>query len=351
MSEAGKKGAIWWQAFRFHFVPPSFLPAIVGGIVAWAITGEFHPGYFLLTVLGVTVNHIGLNMTDDYYDYRHSVDRAKEREKNPYSGGSGTLTSGLIKPEQMATAFRICYVITIWVGLYLALMRGWQVFFFGVFGLSCAYFYTAPPIRYGYHGFGELSQLINFSITIGLGAYFVQAGSLMWEALWVLLPLGFMMFAMITINEIPDEEDDRLGKKNTLVVIFGAKTAVWLYGISMLIAFLIIAISPFLNGSGYWVMLSLITFPWFVKAFRILSGHYQNPETMSPANMLTIRIHNITGILLAIAYIIQGRQNGYDIKQMIVPVILLIALYAPVALTIFFNILPVKTGHRAEEIT
>ncbi len=349
MSEGWKKCAIWWQAFRFHFIPPSFLPAIVGGIVAWAITGEFHSGYFLLAVLGVTVNHIGLNMTDDYYDYRHSVDQAKEREKNPYSGGSGTLTSGLIKPEQMAVAFRLCYFITIFIGLYLAFMRGWDVLIFGVFGLSCAYFYTAPPVRYGYHGFGELSQLINFSITIGLGAFFVQAGTLSWEALWVLLPLGFMMFAMITINEIPDEEDDRLGNKRTLVVIFGAKTAVWLYGMSMLIAFLIIVLSPIFNGSSYWVMLSLITFPWFVKAFRILSGHYHNPESMSPANMLTIRIHNITGILLALAYIIQGRKNGYDIQQMTIPVISLIALYTPVALTIFFNILPVKTGKKVIE--
>ena len=344
MSQVWKKCAIWWQAFRFHFVPPSFLPAIVGGIIAWAITGEFHAGYFLLTVAGVTVNHIGLNMTDDYYDYRQSIDRAKDREKNPYSGGSGTLTSGLIKSEQMAVAFRLCYFITIFIGLYLALMRGWQVLIFGVFGLSCAYFYTAPPIRYGYHGFGELSQLINFSITIGLGAYFVQAGALTWEALWVLLPLGFMMFAMITINEIPDEKDDRLGNKRTLVVIFGAKTAVWLYGLSMLAAFLIIAFSPFLNGSSYWIFLSLITFPWFLKAFKILTANYQNPEAMSPANMLTIRIHNVTGILLTLAYIIQGIQNGYDVKQMVVPGIVLIALYTPVALTIFFNVLPVKTG-------
>ncbi|MBD3288964.1 1,4-dihydroxy-2-naphthoate octaprenyltransferase [candidate division KSB1 bacterium] len=350
MNYLWKKIAIWWQAFRFHFVPPSFLPAILGGVVAWAITGEFHPWYFLLTVIGVTINHIGLNMTDDYFDYRHSIDRAKEREKNPYSGGSGTLTSGLIEPKNMAVAFRLCYIITIIIGLYLSLMTGWQVLIFGVFGLSSAYFYTAPPIRYGYHGFGEISQLINFSLTIGLGAYFVQVQTLSWETVWVLLPLGFMMFAMITINEIPDEEDDRLGKKRTLVVIFGAKAGVWLYGAAMIAAFAIIVLAPLFNGASFWVFLSLITFPWFLKAFRILVENYQDPEKMAPANMMTIRIHNITGILLTLAYIIQGISNGFEVWKMIVPVVILIVLYSPVALTIFLNMIPVKTGEKAMDV-
>jgi len=30
---------VWWIAFRYHFVPASFLPAILGTVVAWALTG------------------------------------------------------------------------------------------------------------------------------------------------------------------------------------------------------------------------------------------------------------------------------------------------------------------------
>lgn len=336
--------ANWWQAFRFHFVPPSFLPAILGGVIAWSITAKFSVLYFMVTVIGVTINHIALNMTDDYFDYQHSVDRAKDREKNPYSGGSGTLTSGLIKPKQMHAAFIIGYLITIILGLYLTAMRGWMVFVFGTFGMGCAYFYTAPPIRYGYRGFGEISQLINFSITIGLGSFFVQAQRLSWEALWAVLPLGFMMFSMITINEIPDEQDDREAGKRNLVVLLGANRAVWMYGISMAIAYLIIIISPLTGSTSYWIYLSLATIPWFVKAFFILYRNYQHAVKMSPANMLTIRIHNLMGILLIVAYIIHGCMNNRDITQMWVPFALLIILYLPVALTVFFNILIIKTN-------
>lgn len=172
MAQKPSSVAIWWQAFRFHFVPPSFLPAILGSVIAWAIADEYHLWYFIATVIGVTINHIALNMTDDYYDYQHSVDQVKNRQKNPYSGGSGTLTSGLIKSRQMAWAFTLGYLITIILGLYLTIARSWIVLAFGIFGVGCAYFYTAPPIRYGYRGFGELSQLINFSFTIGPGCFF-----------------------------------------------------------------------------------------------------------------------------------------------------------------------------------
>ncbi len=340
---------VWWQAFRYHFVPPSILPAILGSVLAWALTGNFSPLFFILVVIGVTTNHIALNMTDDYFDYRASVDRAKNREKNPYSGGSGTLTSGLITPEQMKRAFTLGYFITIVIGLYLVAKIGWIVFLFGAFGMASAYFYTAPPIRYGYHGLGELSQLINFSLTIGLGAYFVQAQTFSAEAAMVVLPLGFMMFSMITINEIPDEAEDREGGKRNLVVIFGAKTGIVLYSISMWIAFHIIFIAPIVGLASYWVYLSIVAVPWAIKAIHIARKNYHDAEKLSPANLLTIRVHNLTGIMLIIAYLIQGFQNNKSLEPVIVSLIVLIILYFPVALTVFFNIVPLKPAEQKNQ--
>jgi 1,4-dihydroxy-2-naphthoate octaprenyltransferase len=341
-----KNIAIWWQAFRFHFVPPSYMPAILGSVIAWALMGEFYFWYFLITVIGVTLNHVALNMTDDYFDYKHSVDQATDREKNPYCGGSGTLTSGLIHPKQMYRVFMTGYFITIILGLYLTVERGWWVLIIGGFGMGCAYFYTAPPIRYGYRGFGELSQLINFSLTIGLGAYYVQSRGISWEAMWALLPLGFMMFSMITINEIPDEAEDRAGGKKNLVVLFGKKTAVWLYGMTMMIAYLIVIVTPILGITTYWIFLSLATLPWFIKAFSILHRNYQDPQKMSPANMLTIRIHNITGILLIAAYLIDGILEGHLFAPILGAIIILIVFYLPVALTIFIPLISVKPAEK-----
>jgi 1,4-dihydroxy-2-naphthoate octaprenyltransferase len=333
----GRLLSTWWRAFRYHFVPPSYLPAILGAVAAWALTGQFHLGYFLLVVLAVTINHIALNMTDDYFDCLHSVDRARRREQNPYSGGSGTLTGGLLLPGQMLAAFAFGYLLTIAAGLFLTLARGWPVLVFGLLGMFSAFFYTAPPIRYGYRGLGELSQLINFSLIIGLGSYYVQALRLSWEAALAVMPLGFMMFSMITVNEIPDEAQDRESGKRTLVVRFGPAAAVWLYGTSMILAYLLIVLAPLAGVASYWIYLSLATVPWFWAAMRVLSRNYRNPSALAPANMLTIRIHNLTGILLVLGYVIHGAANHRPLQVMIVPLFVLLLLYLPVAVKVFFQ--------------
>jgi len=327
----------WWRACRFHFVPPSFLPAIAGSVIAWYSTGIFNPVYFVLTVIGVTINHIALNMTDDYYDYLSFVDRGKRNAGNPYCGGSGTLSAGLIKPEEMLRAFMAGYIITIIIGLFLALSVSWYILAFGFFGMACAYFYTAPPIRYAYHGFGEISQLINFSFTIGMGAYFVQCRELSWEALWAILPLGFMMFAMITINEIPDSKEDEKCEKRTLVVLLGAEKGVWLYGGAMITAYAIIAVTPLLAMTTPWMYLALSTLPLFVKSLNILRHNFHDALRMAPANLLTIQIHSLTGILLIIAHIIAGATAGRSLFEMALPALILVIFYLPLVAPVFLK--------------
>jgi len=221
--------------------------------------------------------------------------------------------------------------------LYLCAVQTWWILAFGLFGMGSSYFYTAPPIRYGYRGFGEISQLINFSLTIGLGAYVVQTVSFSWEAFWVLLPLGFMMFAMIIINEIPDMVDDATAGKNTLVVKFGAEKAVWLYGLAMTLSYSIIILVPLMDMASFGIYLAILTLPWTIQAFRILKKYYREPARLAPANLLTIRVHNLTGILLVVAYLIQGLQNQREFQQAVFVLLVLAVFYLPAAVPVFFS--------------
>lgn len=328
---------IWWTALRYHFTPSSFLPAILGGTVAWVQTGLMNQTFFFLTVLGVTLNHIALNLTDDYFDYNAAVDRISDKKVKPFSGGSGVLTDGGIDHTQVRSIFIAAYLATIGIGLYLCVSQTWWILVFGVLGMGSSYFYTAPPVRYGYRGFGEISQLVNFSFTIGMGAYVVQTVSLSWEAFWVLLPLGCMMFAMIIINEIPDREGDAVANKRTLVVRFGAKKAVFLYGVFMSLAYIIILWVPPLGGTSVWIYLALLTLPWAVQSFSILCRNFSKPAELTQANLLTIRIHNLTGILLIVAYLIQGIQNHRVMHPALFLALILLVFYLPAVVSVFFK--------------
>jgi 1,4-dihydroxy-2-naphthoate octaprenyltransferase len=319
----------WWKAFRFHYATASIMPGILGGMIAWTYEGRFHPGYFLLVMLGLILNHLALNMTDDYFDFRHLVD-AFDSHGNPYAGGSGTLSGGLIRPEKMRSVFTVFYLIAIGIGIFLGLLRGPLILFLLGFGFFCAFFYTAPPVRFGYRGLGELAQLLCFGPGIGLGAYYVQAQSLSWEAFWGTLPFGMMLFSMITINEIPDYLEDRKAGKLNLVARFGKKAGVGLFIVSLLSAYGSILTGIILGKIPAFGLISMLTLPVAFKTISILRNHYQDPVKMAPANLGMICAHNFTAILLIFAYFIKGYQPEALVPSFL-PLVTLFVLYLPVA--------------------
>ena len=321
---------VWWKAFRFHYTSASFMPGILGGMIAWTTDGIFLPEYFLLVMLGLLLNHMALNMTDDYYDFRHLVDVFATDERNPYTGGSGLLSSGLIEPRGMKNVFTAFYIIAIAIGVFLGVMRGTFVLLLLAIGFFCAYFYTAPPIRFGYRGLGEIAQLICFGPAIGLGAYYVQAQRVSWEAFWGTLPFGIMLFSMITINEIPDYFEDREGGKLNLVARFGREAGVWLFIISLLSAYSSILMGVILRRIPVLGLISLSTFPIAYKTISILRTHYQEPLKMAPANLGMICTHNFTAILLVLGYFIEGFRSDALIASLL-PLVVLIILYIPIA--------------------
>jgi 1,4-dihydroxy-2-naphthoate octaprenyltransferase len=210
------------------------------------------------------------------------------------------------------------------------MVKGPFVLFLLVLGFFCAFFYTAPPIRFGYRGLGEIAQLICFGPAIGLGAYYVQAQRISWEAFWGTLPFGIMLFSMITINEIPDYFEDLKAGKLNLVARFGRETGVWLFIVSLLSAYGVILTGVLLGRIPLLGLISLLTLPIAYKTISMLRTHYQERVKMAPANLGMICSHNFTAILLALSYFIKGFRSNALIPSLL-PAIVLIILYIPVA--------------------
>jgi 1,4-dihydroxy-2-naphthoate octaprenyltransferase len=324
----------WWRAFRYHFVPPSIFPATLGATISWAVDQTFNSITFFLVLFAVVINHLALNMTDDYYDYKYSVDHLKPGEKNPYTGGSGTLSSKQIKPQQMRTAFTICYTITIIIGIYLYTIMGWPILVFGFIGIFCSIFYTMPPIQISHHGLGELTQLINFGTIIGLGSYYTQTQTVTTEAFLATLPLGIMLFSMITINEIPDYQADKQAGKLTLIARYSKKTGVKIYIISWVCTYTLIIIASTLQLITPISLIALTSIPFVYRSIKILKQYYDNPIELAPANLDMIKAHGITGLGLILAYALHGLLNGANTKQLIIILLLLAIFYLPAVMPI-----------------
>lgn len=297
---------IWIQALRLHYVPTSILPALLGSVIAWAEFQKFNFWYFILVMIGVTVHHMGLNMIDDVFDFLHAVDRFPGEEKNPYTGGSGVLTGGLLPTGRVLFASILCYLIGMMITAYLAVMIGWPILLFAAIGIFSSVFYTMPPIRYGYRGFGELSLLINFGPVLCLGAFYVQTGSIEWEPLIISLVPGFLMWSMIVINEIPDYHEDRQAGKMNLVARLGRKPGVILYVAGLVCAYMTILLSASFGIASFNVLLGLLTLHVSYNSIRMLNENYLDKVKMAPANLAAIKVHALTLICLIIGYLAAG---------------------------------------------
>ena len=296
----------WIQALRLHYVPTSILPATLGSVIAWATHREFNGWYFMLVVIGVTVHHMGLNMIDDVFDYLHSVDRPPDEEKNPYTGGSGVLTGGLLSTGQVLSGAIFCYLVGITITVYLTVAIGWPILIFAAIGIFSSVFYTVPPIRYGYRGFGELSLLVNFGPVICLGAFYVQTRSIEWEPFIISLVPGFLMWSMIVINEIPDYEEDRQAGKLNLVARLGRAPGVILYVAGLVCAYAVILLSAVSGITSFAALPGLLSLPLAYDSVRILRENYLDRMKMAPANLATIKVHALTLICLIVGYLVAG---------------------------------------------
>jgi 1,4-dihydroxy-2-naphthoate octaprenyltransferase len=294
----------------------------------------FYPFYFLLVLVGVVANHIALNMADDYFDFKHAVDHLTSEEKNPYSGGSGTLSSGLIRPPALFKAFVLCFALTVTIGLYLTILRGFPVLLFGLLGVFCSVFYTAPPISFSHHGLGELGQLVCFGTVIGMGSYFVQTQKLTLEAFLATLPLGIMLFSMIVINEIPDYKEDRLAGKLTLVARYGKWQGVKLYIASWACTYLVIICGIVLGVLPLTLLLSLASLPLALRSIQTLRVNYENPLRLAPANLDMIGAHSVAALGLIAAYSLQGLIEGAPPFQLLIVLVLLALSYVPAVLAL-----------------
>ncbi len=332
-SEPTKIG-LWWKALRYHFISPSIFPATLGAAVALAVYHTFYPFYFLLVLIGVVINHMALNMADDYFDYEHAVDKLRPEEKNPYSGGSGTLVWGLIRPSAMLKASVICFSATVAIGLYLTVARGLPVLLFGLVGVFCSVFYAAPPISFSHHGLGELGQLVNFGTTIGLGSYFVQTQELSIQAFVATLPLGTMLFSMIIVNEIPDCREDRLAGKLTLVAKYGKRAGVRMYFASWACTYIVITLGVLSRVLPPTALLAFASLPLVLRSMQTLRENYEDSVRLAPANLDMIRAHGVTSLGLIAAYSIQGVASHASIAQLLLLLLLLTIFYAPAVLAL-----------------
>jgi len=293
-----EKIKFWILELRAPFLTASIVPNLVGGFIAWH-EGFFHWGYFFLAMLGTIFINLGVNMVNDYFDYKSGIDL--KAPQTPFSGGSGLLPQGVLRPESVYRAGIFSFLIAALIGIFLTIKVGWFILLLGLFGILTAYFYTTEIAK---RGFGEFIVGLDLGPLAVLGAYYVQARQIALEPLIASLPIGLLVAGILYINEFPDSEADYSGGRYHLVVRLGKKKAAQGYLWLMVFVYGCILFAVLSKIMPPLTLLALLTLPLAFKAIKTTKLHYDNLPFLIPAMALTIMLHLFIGLLLSLGYIL-----------------------------------------------
>ena len=269
---------------RVPFLQATFIPVILGSVIAWQVIRGFNLGLFMLTLLGASLIQIATNMFNDYFDFKSGND-LQVTHQNPFAGGGRILTAGLIRPSTHLLVSSSCLVLGCLIGLYFVFaLQLTLLFWLGLIGVVSSYFYVGPPFKLAYRGIGEFVVGLNFGPVMTLGAYYVQTGTLSLVPFLASIPIGMLIAAVLWINEFPDMDADRAVGKKTLVLRLGYGRSIVVYvglvagSYLLILVYSILQLFTSLTITSYSTIVVLLTIPIALKAVdrkstRLNSSH------------------------------------------------------------------------------
>jgi len=299
------KWKLWLQEVRAPFFTASIVPILLGAVIGWEHTGHFHWGYFLLTLLGGLFLHAGTNVANDYFDHLSGNDEVNVEFVRPYTGGSRMIQRKLLTAREVLTGSLIFFASGSLIGFYLTYARGVGVLLLGAIGVFSGFFYTAPPVRLVSRGIGEFFVGLNFGVLMTLGSYYVQTQHFALEPVMASVPVALLIAAVLYINEFQDYPADKAVSKNHLVVRLGRERAVKGYGLMMLLTYGSIVIGVALGIISPFTLFALITAPIAYSAVKTARVHFNDYLKLTPANVATIMVHMLAGLLLTLGYMLE----------------------------------------------
>ena len=275
---------------------------LVAGIIAYGLgmaMAYYELGYmdWPLAALGLLIMSTATFMAHYANEYA-DLDTDSITRRTTFSGGSGVLPAGLLRPEIALQAALVLMVLTlsvtiagIWSGM-LTLIVGVIV----VLGILGGWFYSMPPLRLERTWFGEIDNSLLGGFLMPLIAFACITGYITSWAVLTCVPVFLVVLAnLIGVHWLDRSADEMVGKRS-LVVSLGERSII-LHGVVMTLTYLVILAMA--GGVLPWevVLVSLFTLPLALMAtlfFKRLS-----PLGMSSLTMGALMIAMGIGFIMA----------------------------------------------------
>jgi 1,4-dihydroxy-2-naphthoate polyprenyltransferase len=229
---------VWLRVIRFKFLAASAIAVTTGLALSYLYQPNgFNVFFAFFTYLGIFCLHSSVDLLNDYWDYKRGIDLITKKTK--FSGGTGVLPEGLLKPHEVFRAGLLFLAFGLLIGIYFVFVKGYVVGFILGFATLSIVLYSTKLVNLG---LGELFVGIKGALIV-IGSFYVQTGYIILESVIAGVVIGLLSSLVLFINSIPDVRADKEKGRKTLAIILEN------YNISKTFTFV----------SGFFIFIYLLT--------------------------------------------------------------------------------------------
>lgn len=250
---------LWFLAIRPKTLGISVAPVLVGTTLAHAETGILQWLPAVAALFAALLIQIGTNLYNDAADYDRGADTADRL------GPARATAQGWFTSKEVKNAAHISFALAFCIGTYLAAIGGWAIVVIGLLSLLAGYAYTSGPKPIAYSASGELFVFLFFGQAAVMGSYYLQTHKIGLNAFLCATALGLLAAAVLLVNNYRDHKTDIRAKKFTLTHYLGRSRSHLVFGLLLLLPFLL---PLFLSDVSAKTWLTLILLPTAILLLR-----------------------------------------------------------------------------------
>ncbi len=250
------------KAFFLASRPKTWIASLSPVAIGGALALEIQPLILILTFCFSLLIQVGTNFANDYFDFVKGADNSSRK------GPKRATQEGWVTPRAMLRASLIAFGLAFLIALPLMIQAGFWSFCLALGCIALGILYTGGPKPLGYLGLGELLVFSFFGPIATCGTYFLQMGQVPLFVFIASLAPGFFSCAILTANNLRDEESDRAAKKMTLIARFGRKIGSVEYALFVLIASLVPLLLVFILNLPFATLLPSVVLIFALHPIR-----------------------------------------------------------------------------------
>ncbi|MCL5008615.1 MAG: prenyltransferase [Candidatus Marsarchaeota archaeon] len=296
-----------FKEYLQEVLEPTLLFGVFAGLAGLAgamYYGKAEVALGVLAIIGVVLAQIGVNLIDDYSDYKTGID--KETKKTKFSGGSILVASKKVSTAAVIRIAAVALTAAGVIGAYLIYalqpVAGY-IFILVVIGGLATLFYA----RYLTHipFFSEPFVAFCFAI-IGVGVFIVSSGgaaNLPYIAI-ACAACGIQVGVAGMANSIPDMKPDRkYGRRSFVVMLKSSKKSGNLYLIFEGIGYALLVAGMGLKVLPNTFVIMVVLMPAMQYVSRGMKA-YKNAESYEKVMGVNAALTMVYMLLVSVSYVL-----------------------------------------------